>query len=361
MSSDPTTIAGEPRENPVLGTLAGLIQGLARRESHVANRHPSIAIEMARHLHPLADGQWSPDSIATGLFFVPFTVVMILAAIMNSLWPWVIVCIVFCPILVITDGAELCRSMATWFRSNPLTAVLKSIGCLALLFAMAPLFVPQSVFRKYVRRRRERDVLPLPDLPLPFEKPRLLCRGEPEELRHACDLRDVPFEPVIVQYSSWTDTIGHYWKVVLPVFLLVTFGPLLVLLLMGVSFGNIVSTCNVWLMLVTSLATVIVAWLIKWLYPTYYRVVPGRLDIVRYKWWADRARSIERFDLREARKIEVNYANQNVVIEAAPSEPDCPVIYLSHIRERHRLAEAILMAAISTSPAPPLPDDELLG
>lgn len=96
------------------------------------------------------------------------------------------------------------------------------------------------------------------------------------------------------------------------------------------------------------------------LFPRYYRVVPGRLDILDYTPFRRKPHSIEKINLRGA-TVDVRYDIGKIEIETDSCPPMKKDISLTDCKERHRFAEAIMLAAMSSAAAPPLPDDELLG
>ncbi|RJP33774.1 MAG: hypothetical protein C4547_11780 [Phycisphaerales bacterium] len=99
------------------------------------------------------------------------------------------------------------------------------------------------------------------------------------------------------------------------------------------------------------------------LWPTYYRVVPGRLDVMRFNMLRNEPVSIAQHPLRDA-WIEIDLRRCVVIIgrRNEPGEPqteaELPILLM---RRRTEFAHALLLAAISTHEAPPLPDDALLG
>ena len=95
------------------------------------------------------------------------------------------------------------------------------------------------------------------------------------------------------------------------------------------------------------------------LWPTYLRIVPGRIDILRYRLWS-RKPTVETIDLREAHVL-VNLHRSIIYIQTSDHTRFWRAIGLGAVRHGKEVAHAILQAAISTAPTPPLPDDELIG
>ena len=88
--------------------------------------------------------------------------------------------------------------------------------------------------------------------------------------------------------------------------------------------------------------------------------MPGRLDILEYRPFDRKPRSIEKIDLRGA-TVTVRYGLGTLMIETASSPPFERGILLTDLKETHRFAEAVMQAAMSSTPTPSPPDDQLLG
>lgn len=100
------------------------------------------------------------------------------------------------------------------------------------------------------------------------------------------------------------------------------------------------------------------SWLIARLRPTYYRIVPGRLDIMRGRAFGTGVEVISRMDLQQLR-IELNPKEEAILF--GPRGGNIEKLSYRDVSEPMRFIEAVFKAAICTSPAPPLPDDALLG
>ena len=92
-------------------------------------------------------------------------------------------------------------------------------------------------------------------------------------------------------------------------------------------------------------------------YPTYLRVVPGRIDIMECALLGRRIISVRRIDLR-SRAVTLDAGKQLLHVD---SIPNVDVIPFTAIWNAWGFAHAALSAAISTHEPPPLPDDELVG
>lgn len=95
------------------------------------------------------------------------------------------------------------------------------------------------------------------------------------------------------------------------------------------------------------------------LWPTYFRVSPGRFDLVRYPMLGAGRPTVTGFDLRRSR-VRLHAAGQFLVIET----PD-RIVHSLHFGQwtprRLELTRAILQAARWRFDTPALPDDDLVG
>lgn len=118
-------------------------------------------------------------------------------------------------------------------------------------------------------------------------------------------------------------------------------------------------------------------------YPVYYRVVPGALDIVRYPFLGIGRPIVERFDLHACRVTVL--AQRKIVLIDDPAVPPTPIgkksplihgvanntahhmvhatveVNVALNRGSMEIVRMIAAAAISAYPTPPLPDDQLVG
>jgi hypothetical protein len=199
------------------------------------------------------------------------------------------------------------------------------------------------ICQSVVRRRCRRAVVGR--LPEPFDGARLNAFGLPEELAPLAELRDTSFEPVIMErmMAEWS----MVRIVVLGCALAISLRLLLDLLTPGLA-GPVGS--------LSYPIGLLIVWLIQRLRPTYYRIVPGRMDIMRFSVLTNRATILDRWDLRNAH-ITVRFERQRVGLGMSETKH----VRLFGLAEPHRFVAAVFQGAISTHEAPPLPDDALLG
>lgn len=93
------------------------------------------------------------------------------------------------------------------------------------------------------------------------------------------------------------------------------------------------------------------------LWPTHVRVLPGRVDVLRYSLLGRGVEEVRRYDLRSSAVLVDT--NQQCVFLA--SEGVTTEIGIGAVRNPYALAHAILLGAVSTYTPPPLPDDALAG
>ncbi len=94
-----------------------------------------------------------------------------------------------------------------------------------------------------------------------------------------------------------------------------------------------------------------------WVFPTYLRVVPGRIDIMECGLLGRRILSVDRIDLR-SQPVVVDLNRQ--VVRIGP-DPTPRTIAFGAVWDNWGFAHAVLMGAVSTATPPPLPDDALVG
>jgi len=244
------------------------------------------------------------------------------------------------------------RPIQTWF--SDLIALIGSFYWFLIIYLphnwylFADLIMLFAWILYYVTNRwRRRKLTPVEndddDDDDEYEPVRLRASGRPEEIDPISQLQDVPFEPVIILKA---------YSTVIQVVLVVLLFPLLIF------FPVYYDSWEPYHLIVVILIIWLLPKTIQWLYPVYYRVVPGRFDVLRSTPLSDRVQIREQWDLR-ASTIVASFKEQTLVI----TEPDGDELHLnlSVIYEPYRLVNAVFHAAICTHPAPPLPEDQLLG
>jgi hypothetical protein len=206
------------------------------------------------------------------------------------------------------------------------------------------------LFLRIQRGRRHEFRAEFEQLPRnPDPAARVHCIGVSEEIMEVGPLEDLPFEPAIfhaalaVMPSTRTITFSWMAATILGVGLIFGSKPL---------FGSgIRGPFGIWA------AYAVVFGAIAWLRPVYFRIVPGRLDVLWYGPFRSKPLRVDRYDLRSS-KVLVDLRQKAVVIGEDNNETD---FCFALVRGGRRLAYMLLLAAISTHEPGPLPDDEMLG
>ncbi len=184
------------------------------------------------------------------------------------------------------------------------------------------------------------------ELPPPEPNARLNASGLPWELAPLALIENVSFEPVIVERTLFGSSSSDLlWG--MPIVIALS---IMVKSTASYIGGAIVS--------VACLLVLLIIWIVQRCRPTYYRIIPGRLDVMHFSPLSNRARVVDRWDLRDAR-ISVRFERQ--MVELSTPTRTKTTIRLYGLSEPHSFVKALLMAAISTSATPTLPDDALLG
>ncbi|MCB9852105.1 MAG: hypothetical protein H6819_03345 [Phycisphaerales bacterium] len=233
---------------------------------------------------------------------------------------------------------------------------------LAFAIAFAPLYLAFRTSDRVKKNRRQRINEQFDIKDSQFSS-RVTCHGEPAELAPLLDIHDAPFEPVIIlsRADVFPRDFGSWGMAALLIasFSVITFG-----LVIGIWFTNRFTGSLAPIAQGVILATLVgIGWPLVRLWRTvcaeYYRIVPGRIDIMKFRPFRTKGRIIDQINVRNAR-VDVEFNKQQAYIRTTDDPPRQVLLSLAN-GEPHAFAEAILKAAICSSPAPPLPDDELLG
>lgn len=174
---------------------------------------------------------------------------------------------------------------------------------------------------------------------------RLLVRGTDQDVSAFVELTDAPFEPIIVgvYYAKRHLIIGLLIGLCLcagaPIFFRWVPRPL-----NPGMFCMIVGT--------------VIAIALQQLFPVYYRIVPGRMDVMESSLFTSRARVVDWWPLKTAR-IEIDFKKRRIELRDVGDQR--LTIWIPGVTEPYRLAVGLIQAAISTHEPAPLPDDRLLG
>lgn len=191
--------------------------------------------------------------------------------------------------------------------------------------------------------------------PLRCVEARLVCCGDPNELRRIEALSKQFFEPILVSFCPLQAQRWLAWGA------LVVFLGMPWLVRLHVQIGVL----QIFALL---LFMPLISWLLQLCWPAYYRVSPGHLDILSFRFLRLGVRSHVSVSLADC-KVCCRFDQRTMTIEqkrgsdgadqqtsALPLEMD-----LAAIPERHKLVEAVFKAALCERSAPSLPVDTLLG
>ena len=203
---------------------------------------------------------------------------------------------------------------------------------------------------RYLRRFR--------DLPTqPEAGVRLVVVGLPQQINQCGELSDVPFEPAVFSAAL----AQRFSKPMRFVAITATFPAVVVAhyfcnYLAGKPFSDWSGGAFFTLWSGGILAVCFAVWL----WPTYFRIVPGRLDVMRFNNLLNRPVAIEHYNLRTAKVLVDLRRGVIFVDEESGRTGEFPIVWMRR-RTRERLAYHLLLAALSSYEAPELPDDKLLG
>jgi hypothetical protein len=164
----------------------------------------------------------------------------------------------------------------------------------------------------------------------------------PEDILQYGDFRDVPFEPRVFKASCPLTVYANLGWVLGFMFLMSTFT-------ISILHREFVYA------FVALLSMIVVIVLL--LRPTYFRVVPGRLEVLRFFFLRRWPRSVDSYTLRQA-KIVADLRRGMVVIAEGDLGSEYAIWFMP---DRNRFVHSLFLAAISTQPVPDLPVDALLG
>lgn len=235
--------------------------------------------------------------------------------------------------------------LATDWICRTLRISWRVCGFVALLIPLV--FVLWLITQWCFRRRSLRN---LPQAYSGLTK-RIVCVARPDWLAQHGEFMDVPFEPSIhftldlvksTTYQKWA-----FGLTFLGIFALVY----LVAKQMGSGFIDM-GPLKVWGSWLGAYAfNHVVVW------PTYLRVLPGRLDVMRFNSLPGGRTVTKSIPLRNAHLL-IDLHKYAVLITVDGESTEVPFLL---IRGRSRFAHSLIRAALSTHTAPPLPDDEFLG
>ncbi|UCC31641.1 MAG: hypothetical protein JSU86_05055 [Phycisphaerales bacterium] len=179
----------------------------------------------------------------------------------------------------------------------------------------------------------------------PDPEVRLNCIAPRELILRLGPIADLPFPPQVFRLTLGAPLSSR------DVVLACVLGAAAVIVIILAGAAPFWVYMTLWLAMGTALGVV------ACLRPTYVRVVPGRLELLRYGLLPSRACQVRSYDLRKARVL-VDLRRCVAFIDE--QETQCDFSFALAVRA-DRLAYYVLRAATSTSTAPSLPTETFLG
>lgn len=210
--------------------------------------------------------------------------------------------------------------------------------------------MPNVVWYLWRKRRDEARLNKLEALAETYEtEPAILVRGRVVELLEFAHLPDVAFEPRFFRVRERKYGMSAETRIVRFVVLAILVVSMFLLLGKPCALVFSLVMAVVWVMLFYSLFSK----------PTYYRVVPGRIDIMSFRTFGEQPERVRSLSLRETQicidltrtKCFVTLEGHGLRCEFDRAGTGNPLGF----------AMAVALGAKSTSPAPNIPMDALLG
>jgi len=328
-------------------------------------RCESILLRHVEHRRPTTDGGM-PGGLRDFANYIPMAVVLLFVNL--DMWKIAggIAAIMGLATILIRKGRDFEDVLSDWKKGRRFHAA-SLMTAMLLFMPVAGVFMLPGCLLDSLANSRRRDERRKGELPLaaPDAKARLTCYGELDELRRVHLIGDVPFEPVILQ---------HYWVRWSP--RMVIWGGLFIIALWMVGLIMSGSLLRPWIGVRAAeflrsyfmgcagfVGIPLVAlgyFAAKAIYPRYFRIVPGRMDVMDFNFWGTRAVRVQSVNLRTA-KVLVRYDQQYCEIESTECTGERLKVDFAGMSEWHRFCEAVFRAAVSTTQTPTLPSDVLLG
>ncbi len=175
---------------------------------------------------------------------------------------------------------------------------------------------------------------------LPRVGSRLRCVGEFDVVFPNGPVQDVPFEPRV-------------FRAIIKSSASLRIGEILVSLMLVIPLVSAIARRQQWLIWMWG-GPLIVA-VVRFLRPMYFRVTPGRMDVLRYSMFRRAPMRVERHDLRTAQVV-VDMRSEVVYIVEGENVGEYSIRFMP---ERSAFARALFEGAISTHAAPATSDEVL--
>jgi hypothetical protein len=212
------------------------------------------------------------------------------------------------------------------------TVVGISVGCILV----AGMCIHWAVVPRRLERRMRREQVD----ELPPVGSRLQCVGAPSDLPHLGDLQSIMFEPRVYRASSASLLIMQAAASVGLALLICGSG-----LLDGkYGWGTVVAILGAAVFFTIHLR------------PLYFRISPGRLEVLRYGFIQREPMEVDEYDLRYAYIVADLHRRRLTVSHSERKGKSYSILLM---RERREFLHTLFMAALSKQQAPSLPVDTL--
>lgn len=251
-------------------------------------------------------------------------------------------------VVIATVWSSGSSTLSSWIGLGPalVLAMLIPVAIIAAVLWLerrtrGPALGPAELARIQARLARVTDL-----------RRRLCACVFPQQVPMLENLSDSPFEPRIFRFPFAPPPNGRHrilaFVVMIPVSIAIVFS-------VPRAFGFTPSLGAELVFAVIILTTL--PFLVLW--PTYFRLSPGRLDVMRFSIFGRGRPIVETFDLRRCR-VMVN-GRVGALLLTTPDGKQSLYVWGWLMRRRSELIVAIFEAARSRHPTPPLPDDALVG
>jgi len=266
------------------------------------------------------------------------------------------------------EGRQVHRSL-TLLGINPVTSAVYTVTSVAVLTggalgsgSLKPLLVIGAIAgiaSLIFIAIKIRAAPPIPDelaariAPRPDPRFRLRLIAHPANAAHFTSIGNQPFEPRIYRSITGPAAFTKGRRAAIIVCCIVVYAAELAIarvLMHGVN------AAVVYLMLTGLLGQAALIAAMMW--PTYFRLVPGRLDILAYGLLGHGKPKLESIDLRASRVL-VDTNTDTLIVEREGKE--AVGLTFAGVPNRMEFARSVLEAARCTASTPPLPEDELVG
>lgn len=232
--------------------------------------------------------------------------------------------------------------------------VVAILGFLFLpLMYLGLLVIAHGVFVlwwKRCHRRRQKNGPLLRDVPEVIssgsaESDRFVCFGQLSELKPLRAIRNEQFEPFVARF------FGPWYRYLLIGGIFASCAGMLVARELGIVD---------WAAFMLGIAFVFAIVLVLRIETRFWRVTPGRLELLQFPLFGEHGRVIESIDLRDAR-IECRYDQAKLSIRDSDGTAGSCTVDIFAVHPRHEFVEHVFRAAIVKPTDARLPSDQLLG